>query len=226
MVDIRSLLQRCSLFKNKSVLEIDKLISAIDYRIESFQENDIVFSPLQQAVRIGIVISGSVDVQKLIPTGKVTIIDRKKPAEMIAESSIFSKINYYPDTVSVSEQCRIFFIYKADLQKMFSLDKDIMLNFLEHISNCTLMLKHKIGILSLDSIKEKIAGYLIYQHKITGSQVITLPFSKKDWAEYMNVSRTSLSRELRKLTLEGIVSFQKRRIRIEDLKGLEAILSL
>jgi CRP-like cAMP-binding protein len=175
---------------------------------------------------MGIILSGEVDVQKLFPTGKVVIIERKKSGDMIAESSIFSRLDYYSDTFAACRPCEVLLITKKDLLKLFKLDHTILLNFLEHVSNSTLILKNKIGILSLDSIREKISGYLFHEYKLNESLVITLPFSKKEWAEYMDVSRTSLSRELRGLAQEGILSFHKRTIEIMDLDQLEKILSL
>ncbi len=226
MNNILVMLQKCCLFKNKSLNEIDNLLSHIQYKITSFSENEVIFSPVQTANQIGIILSGSVDIQKLFPSGKIVIIERRKSLDLIAACSIFSKIDFYPDTVSVSKLSTILFISKTDLLHLFDLDKDFMLNFLESVSNSTLVLKHKIGILSLSSIQEKIAGYLIYNNKIYDSYCITLPFSKKAWAEYMNVSRTSLSRELKILEMEGILSFEKRKITIHDIRKLEKIVSL
>ncbi|GKX27699.1 transcriptional regulator [Vallitalea longa] len=226
MDNLSVLLQKCYLFKNKSLEEIDNLLSHIQYKIESFKENEVIFSPVRTADKIGMLLSGSVDIQKLFPSGKIVIIERKKSLDLIASDSIFSRIDFYPDAVSVSSPSTILFITKTDLLHLFDLDKDFMLNFLESVSNSTLVLKHKIGILSLNSIQEKIAGYLIYNNKIYDTYCITLPFSKLAWAEYMNVSRTSLSRELRNLELKGILSFKKRKIIIHDMKRLEKLLSL
>jgi CRP-like cAMP-binding protein len=221
-----SVLSNCALFKNKSMNEIETLLLKIQYRTDNFIENEIIFSPVQNADKMGIILSGEVDVQKLFPTGKVVIIERKKSSDMIAESSIFSRLKYYSDTFAACKPCQVLLITKKDLLKLFKLDPAILLNFLEHVSNSTLILKNKIGILSLDSIREKISGYLIHDYKMNKSCMITLPFSKKEWAEYMDVSRTSLSRELRGLEQEGILSFHKRTIEIRDMDRLEKILFL
>jgi len=230
MDNLLPLLQKCILFKNKTPAEIEQLLSKTNYRIDSFQENEIVFSPLQTADKTGIILSGTVDVQKLFPAGKVVIIERKKSPDLIGGSSIFSRLEHYPDTVFASKPCEILFLLKSELLALFALDKDFMSNFLESVSNSTLILKHKIGILSLDSIQEKIAGFLIHNtkhdNKANDSNPVTLPFSKKAWAEYMNVSRTSLSRELRILEREGIISFEKRKIEIRNWDSLVKILSL
>lgn len=230
MDDLLAILEQCSLFNHKSPQEIRGLLSDLYYQVISFKENEVVFSPFQNADKMGIILSGAVDVQKIFPMGKVVIIARKKSPELIAEASIFSKLGHYPDTVVTCKPGQILFISKAELLQVFARDKDIMLNLLEAVANSTLMLKHKIGILSLDSIQEKIAGFLLHANKhdcdTALSNMVTLPFSKKDWAEYMNVSRTSLSRELRKLEVEGIITFNKRVIEIKDVEGLQRILSL
>lgn len=221
-----SVLRKCAIFKNKRPDEIEKLLSNICFKTELFTENKVIFSPVQNADKMGIVLSGTVDIQKLFPTGKVVIIERKRESDMIAEASMFSRLDYYSDTIVACKPCEIMLITQSDLLALFRLDHTILLNFLEHVSNSTLILKNKIGILSLDSIRAKIAGYLIYDYKMNGSHVISLPFSKKEWAEYMDVSRTSLSRELRGLEFEGILSFDKRTIVIKELNRLEKILSL
>ncbi|MCG8499332.1 MAG: Crp/Fnr family transcriptional regulator [Firmicutes bacterium] len=230
MNNLWPLLQKCSLFKHKSTDELGSLLANIHYSINTFKENEIIFSPLQKADKIGIILSGSVDIQKLFPGGKVVILERKKSPDLIAESSMFSKFECYPHTISVCKPCKIFFIGKAELLQLFALDQNVMWNFMEAISNTALLLEHKIGILSFDSIQEKIAAFLIHDQKhadkIVETNTVTLPFSKKAWAEYMNVSRTSLSRELRKLEIAGIISFRQRNITIKDMERLEQILSL
>jgi len=223
-------LQKCSLFHHKSEDEIDALLASIFCRVEDYEENGIILSPLQEANRIGIILSGSVDVQKIFPNGKVVIIERKEAFELIGDSSIFSHYAYFPDTICACKPTKILFISKTDLLHLFQLDQSLMLNYLESTSNSTLLLRHKIGLLSLDSIQEKIAGYLVYSLQETEefkeTKTILLPFSKKAWAEYMDVSRTSLSRELRKLETDGILTFNKRAITILDIDRLNKILSL
>lgn len=225
-----SALQKCTLFKNKNAEDIRRLLSGTSSKIEHYKENETIFSPIQQADRIGIILSGAVDVQKLFPNGKIVIIERKQASDVIGEACIFSKHNDYSDHVCACKPSDVLLILKADLLKLFVQDTGFMLNFLESISNSTLLLKHKIGILSLDTIQEKIAGYLIHaiQHENPSDDAngVELPFSKKAWAESMNVSRTSLSRELRKLEQEGILSFEKRRIRVRDINRLGKIVAL
>lgn len=217
-------LSKCCLFEGKSLNEIDCLLSKINYKIKSFKRNEIVFSSNQIADTMGILLSGYANVQKLFPSGKVVIVTRKETSDLIAEPSIFSKAKYYPATVSVCSSCKILFIHKKEVLNLFLLDQTIMSNFLESVSNSMLILKQKIDILSFTGIQEKIAAFLIHEYKNNNSLIVNLPFSKKDWAEYINVSRPSLSRELKILEMNEILYFDKENIQIRNLDKLEQIL--
>ena len=58
---------------------------------------------------------------------------------------------------------------------------------------------------------EKIAFSLLHDFKCINGTVI-IPFSKTTWSEDLNVSRTSLSRELKALCEQGIIHMDGNRI--------------
>ncbi|AFS77434.1 cyclic nucleotide-binding protein [Gottschalkia acidurici 9a] len=219
-----NILKECSLFKGQALSHIEHLLGSINYRVEHFKENEIVFSYEKIADTIGIILSGSIDVQKIFPCGKVVTVTTRTAPDLIANASMFSKIEYYPSNISACSPSDILLIHKNELLKLFLIDKRIMINFLESVSNRILELNKKIEILSLNSIKEKIAFFLINECEKNNSNKITLSFSKKSWSEHMNVSRSSLSRELRDLSDKGILTFDKRTIIIKDLEELNLIL--
>ncbi len=224
------LLQKCALFKNKKKSEIELFLSKVNHKIDSFEKGETIISPIQFTDKLGIVLLGTVDVQKIFPNGKMIVIQKKRSSDLIGEYAIFSKLELYPHTVIANSLCKVLFLPKCELSVCFSSDKILMLNFLEILSNSNLILEHKIGTLSLISIQKKIAEFLIHYKKHlcknAHSDIVILPFSKKDWAEYMNVSRTSLSRELKNMEMEGILSFEKRIIIVKNWGQLEKILSL
>ena len=225
MSTLLSALQTCILFENKTKDEIEYLLSRTIYRIDSFKRNEVIFSHDQSADIMGIILNGAVDIQKFFPSGKVVTIARTNSPSLIGESVIFSDAKHYPNALTAYKQCEILFIHRNEVIKLFSLDNQIMSNFLKSVSNSRLLLEQKIGILSLNSIQERIVCYLIHEYQnLDNSNIIRLPFSKKVWAEYINVSRTSLSRELKKMEQNGIITFKKGNIKIENLKRLKEIL--
>jgi CRP-like cAMP-binding protein len=224
MDNLFALLQRCSLFTNKSIDEIQTLLGKIHYRIQLFKENEIIFSANDFADTMGIILSGVVDVQKVFPSGKIVTVTTRSNFDLLADASMFAKTTYYPSTISACKTSRILLIPKRELLTLFALDQAIVFNFLESVSNRILALNQKIETLSLTSIQEKIAYFLLTEYENKGSTILTLPFSKKSWAEHLNVSRPSLSRELKQLETAGLLSVDKRTIEIKHPEKLKELL--
>lgn len=218
-------LQQSALFQKKTLTEIAGLLAKIHYRIREYQENEIIFSVNQAADTLGIIIDGSVDVKKDFLSGKVITVTTRGKFDLLADAAMFGGTQYYPGTIFASKSSKIFLLHKKDLLELFTLDQTIMLNFLCSVSKRMLALNQKIEILSLSSIQSKIAHYLITESQSRRSVVITLPFSKKAWAEHLNVSRTSLSRELRRLESANFISFSNRTIQINQLAKLNELLT-
>jgi CRP-like cAMP-binding protein len=165
-----------------------------------------------------------VEVQKIFPSGRIVTVTSRGSFDLLADAAMFAETHYYPATISTCKISKIFLLPKTELLKLFSLDQAVMLNFLCSVSNRIFVLNRKIELLSLNSIQTKIAHFLISESESRGSDSIQLPFSKKSWAEHINVSRTSLSRELRQLEREGLIAFDKRSIKIQDIEKLKRIL--
>lgn len=70
-------------------------------------------------------------------------------------------------------------------------------------------------------LRQKIIQYLKQLYKEQNSTKLHLPTSKKMLAEKLGVQRTSLSRELQKMTNEGIIDLDRQIITLIDEKILE-----
>jgi len=220
-----SVLKNCVLFNHLSIDDITHLLSKITYNVRTFSKNEIIFSPCHPANTLGIILDGSVDVQKIFACGKALTVNRRQQCELIADASIFANIDFYPSTVTANDNCNILLITKDNLLNLFALDQRIMTKFLESVSNRVLALNNTIEILSLNSVTAKIAYFLMLEQEKQKSNTIKLKFSKKTLAEHINVSRPTLSRELKNMQLEGILSFTKKTIQIHSLKSLEELCS-
>lgn len=222
-----NVLQQSTLFKNISAEKIERLFSNINYQISSYHKDDIIFSTGLHANHLGIVLDGSVAVQKIFPDGNSMVILSLKKSEVFGEFIIFSKKKEYPVDIVATKCCKILLISRKNMLKMLLSDREILASFLESAAERMIKLHEKIEILSLNSISKKIAYSLIKEMtKQNTDSKIKLPFSKTTWAAQMNVSRPALSRELKKMSLQGILSFNRREIKIRDIKKLQQLLEV
>lgn len=95
-----------------------------------------------------------------------------------------------------------------------------MINFLESLSDKTLILADRIKTLSFKSLRKSIVDFLIYESYSQKNNKIKLGLTKKDLAEKFGVQRTSLSRELKKMREEGLIEYDAYSITILDKDSL------
>lgn len=219
-------LQKNALFQGKSSAQIEAIVAKLQIVVEEYKKGELVFRSDQTADRIAILLQGSVAIEKNLANGKATPVFLKYPGEMFGEAAVFSRADTYPCNVISQSSSRILFIPKVALLEAIARDPALLSNFLQLFANKILELTIKTELLACDSIRQKIGFSLLYELKeLTPEQGIELPFSKKFWAESLDVSRPSLYRELSLMEREGLIRLTGKRIVIKDRPGLMEILA-
>lgn len=215
----------CPIFAGKEKNEIENILSLSKHKVCYFARNDFIFRADQPPDYIGIILNGSVEVQNNLISGKFINIFYKKQGEVFGGALVFSNNSTYQFDIIAKEPCNILLIHKQSLLDIFCKDSIIASNILSSFVNSVFMLNKKIELFSYSSIQEKIAYSLLHNMNSYKNNVIHLPYSKKAWAEHLNVSRSSLCRELKVLDDEGIINVNNKTISILNKAKLEFILS-
>lgn len=218
-------LKNSSLFKGISEDDIEKLLGEVNYRAVSYTKEETVFYLMDKADRIGIIVEGSVEVQKSFPNGSQINMAMRKPGEMIGPAAVFSKSGRYPCDIVAIEDSTILMLGKEDLLKLMQKDIHILGNFTSELASATYMMQTRVELLSYSGISQKAAFYLLMQERQTGKEKIRIPKSVSNWALIMNVSRPSLHRELKKMEKNGIISYISPFITIKDREMLQNLLN-
>lgn len=218
-------LKKSVLFKNKSSNELENLIMSANYKIVNLYKNETVFDVFSSTNYIGLVLSGELTVEKILPCGKLVVVFNKSCGEIFGEVAVFSDAEKYPCRVVAKTNCRIVLFSRKDFFKILTLDNDILYNFLYLISNKAFYLNSKIESLSLTSINQKVAHSIINDFNVSNkNRIVRLPFSKKVWANNLNISRASLYREIDYLCDNLIVKIiDSNTIKILDINKLNSI---
>lgn len=83
---------------------------------------------------------------------------------------------------------------------------------------------HKLDIVSHKSLRDRILHYLSLQARKSNALAFDIPFSGSDLADYLNVDRSALSRELQRMAEDGLIRFTKNHFELLDTDGGLAIL--
>jgi CRP-like cAMP-binding protein len=89
------------------------------------------------------------------------------------------------------------------------------------ISEKALMLNRKVEYLAIKSMRAKISTFLLEQYKKTGKTTFMIPLNRNELADFLNVSRPSMSREMCRMKEEGIIDFHRASIRIINPDALK-----
>ena len=225
MDQFANVLTNCIIFKNFNIDSIKNLLSQIDYRINLYSKNEIIASEGDNCLNLGIILEGSIEVKKLFVSGKIVTIAKFSPADIFGEVVIFSDMNKYPSTIVTSDNCKILFLNKIDIIKLCSINTNILNNFMGLLSNKILMLNKKLKNLSYETLREKVASFLLENYYLNKKYMFQISSSRKEMAEALGVPRPSLSRELINMREDKLIDFHKNTFKILNLNNLEDILS-
>lgn len=217
-------LQKNLLFRSKTEAEINRILSQIHTIVRSCSKNEIIVTEGEPAAMMGLVLSGTIEIQKIYSNGKSITVSRFTTGSTFGEAVVFSKSNVYPATVVSADSSSILLFPKEEILRMFALDSDILVTFMQNMSERLVLLNQKIEILSLGTLRQRIAYFLLKEAKKQKTERIHVPFNKRIWAEHLNSARPSLSRELCYMRDQGWIAFDDTTVDILKLDVLEGLL--
>ena len=220
-----SVLEKSTLFSGVPAKELRDDLEAVPHHIQCYDKGEIVFHLMEDANRIGVVLEGRVQAQKPFPNGSQINVSIRNPGELIGPAAVFSRGQKYPCDVVSLEPVTIMMFRREDILMLLQKDLRIMKNFMAELATATYMLQQRLELLSYSGIAQKAAFYLLINTRQSGKNVIRIPDSVSNWAMIMNVSRSSLHRELKKLEAEGIISYDPPTVKIHDPERLQSVLS-
>lgn len=216
------LLTQSPIFTGLSEQELESLFSKCHCFTKSFEVGDIAAFSGEPVNFLIIVLEGSVKGEMVDFSGKIIKIDDIRAPHPLASAFIFGKHNKFPVNVMANEKTKLLYIPKYDFMKMLQTDIRLMQNFLNVISGHTQILANKLKFLSFKTIKGKIAQYLL---SLAGpdKDKVELPLTQNDLAEQFGVARPSLARALGEMAEEGLISVDRKVVKILDRKRLQQI---
>jgi CRP-like cAMP-binding protein len=220
-----SVLENSSLFKGIPLKELKECLESVPHHIQCYEKDEVIFHLMDQALLIGIILEGRVQAQKPFPNGSQVNVSVRNPGEMIGPAAVFSKCQKYPCDVVSLEPTTIMMFRREDILLLLQKDLRIMKNFMAELATATYMLQQRLELLSYSGIAQKAACFLLIQSRQSGKNVVRIPESVSNWAMVMNVSRSSLHRELKKLEMDGIITYDPPTIEIHDNEALQNVLS-
>lgn len=222
------LLLQTELFKNIERDELIRMLTCLQSRIVTYRQKELVTLEKSCFSDIGIILDGEVAVIKENFAGDRIFMSKLTAGDIFGEITVFS--NGEPlATIEPVVDTTILFLPSSRIvgicPNVCTGHTMLIRNMLEIISRKAVDLNRKVEILSLKSIRAKISTYLLEQYQQCGKRTFTIPLKRHELAEFLNVPRPSLSRELKNMKEEGLIDFYRNSFRIMDIESLKKSLA-
>lgn len=214
-------LQKCPLFAGMSTLSIDLALGNISYQIINFAPRDVYTLAGMPCRFADIVLSGSLICRMVSLSGKQVEVTRLRPGNLIAPAFIFAKNNSMPVSVETDSEVTLLRMTPQTLKKLIDDDADIRMNYIRSLSNIDVFLTHKMKVLSLFTVREKVAYLLLERAGEQNSKTIRLTRSRQEIADSFGIQKFSLLRVLSEFEKEGVIRVDGKTIEIIDRSRLK-----
>lgn len=221
-MDLADILSRTTLFDH--VESPETLFESADWEIKSYRAGETVASTMDDCLHLGILLSGSAEIQNIYPSGKIASLKKLGPWDFFGEAILPKQIHSFPSDIEALEETEILMIRKTALLKAIKQSDPLLENYIGLISGKLLMMNNKIKMLSLETLRKKICWFLLDAHRKQGVLELSIPYTQEELANALGSQRPSVSREINRMQKEGLIAYSRGRIEIKNLSKLHALL--
>jgi CRP-like cAMP-binding protein len=212
-------LSSCPICNHLAIENQDDFLSNLKCTFKTYPKNTLIIRQGDVCDTLHLLTVGSVKTEMITESGGIMGIETIVAPRPLAPAFLFSDNNHFPVDVTTLEAVEIMRIPKEEIMRVMMTDPDFMKKFLTLNANRTQFLTNRLQLLSIKTIKGKLAYYLL--DKVTGNKLTFLMTKNQtELADYFGVARPSLARSLSELIEEGIISLNKKECTILDLKQL------
>ncbi|HEX2926895.1 MAG TPA: Crp/Fnr family transcriptional regulator [Ruminiclostridium sp.] len=218
-------LSKCELFEGFDHEQILSILKCFSPRIYSYNRGDFIVVSGGRYYGMGLLLEGSAVVTKENAAGNRVMMNLIKPGGIFGEVIAFSGTEEWPASVQAQAPCKAIFIENDMILNQCSdacsHHSKLIKNLLKSVSTRAIMLNRRVEYLSMKGINSKIASFLLEHMERSGSNTFRLPINRNEMAEFLNISRPSMSREMGKMRDQGIIEFQKEAVKVLDSESLK-----
>ncbi len=205
-------IEKSRLFLEMTAKELSLCLDSIDAQEKKYRKDDLILHAGDKTDRIGMVLSGSVTIESDDVWGNCTVLSHVGKNQYFAETYALLGEVLLVD-VRANEDCSILFCNIRNLldgcKKSSPWKEKLLKNILIISSQKNLVLSGRNFHTSPKSCRGRLLSYLNAIALQTGSREFNIPFNRQQLADYLNLERTNMSKELSRMQDEGLIEYRK-----------------
>ena len=194
------------------------MLDCIGYHLRRYEKGAIIAFEEETINHVGVVLSGKVDMVKEDLWGNRTMLVRMGNDEVFGETFACGEDAMSMVTFAAAERTQVLFLSFSCVMHTCShacaFHQTLIENMVRIIARKNRELMRKVEVVSKRSLREKILAYLSIQAQQQGKKTFEIPLGRLEWAQYLCVDRSALTRELAKMQEEGILDYHRNTLKL------------
>ena len=191
--------------------------------VKKLGRDEHLFDEGEKASAFDVLESGRVKIYRISPEGQEHTLEMPGPGDPVAEAAIFDK-ETYPAFCQAMEDSVLLRIPKAEFIQLIENHPRIAIQIMHGYSKRLRYFVKMVEELSMRSIKLRLARYLLSNSSRDGDRLVCeFTISKRELASLLGTIPETLSRTLKSLKKENIISEDEQAVIIQDLHSLKDI---
>lgn len=193
----RDTIKELEIFKGCSGDLSDRFMELKTHRIRKKEKGAYIGFAGDKLSHVMILLEGTAFTTKVSPEGKeIVIIEKFEKGRTLVPGLIYHQEAVLHVNIIARTSCTVLYVDRNTFSEILRWDSTIMMNFIESVSHCVVLLSKRINGLALQTLKQRVLEYLNNNRVITDVTWLARVFS---------VAQPSLSRVLSELKREGLV---------------------
>lgn len=189
------------------------LLRCLDARQRAYQKGATLFHQGSTTTSMGLVLTGSVRLEKTDWWGNRSILASFGPGQTFGEVYACEPELPFDINVVAAENVVVLLL---DVRKILitcpsscAFHTRLIRNLLSVVAKRTYTLTRKIEHTSKRTTREKLLSYLSDQANAAKLNCFTIPYNRQELADYLSVDRSAMCAELSRMRKEGIIDYRK-----------------
>jgi len=219
-------MRRCVLLQPMDVECFEEITQSS--HVVQLSENSILFEQGSELTDIYLLISGSVKIQRLAPSGDEKVLEIIRPGQTFAEALLFFGGARYPVSAVTVLPSIVVGINAEIYLKLLNTSNALCISLLGKLSQRLHWMVNEVDRLTLHNATFRLVDYLLsHISEENSSRVgVSLMAPKHVIASRLSIKPETLSRTLKDLSKKGLISLEGSEIELLDIEKLRQLISL
>ena len=202
----RTELENIRLFVGMSSAETSAVVCRLGGAVRRFAKGEVIVHEGKQAKWLIPVLSGVVCVYEPGANGERHLVRSVEAGQLFGATLVTMRLECYPGMAVAAKDSEVMFFEMAKIRELWydTRYKKFFENLYTAVSESVLYCWRKLSIMACKTTEDKFMMYLNWYATETGSPDVTLPFARmEDCADFLGVTRASLSPAIKRLVAHG-----------------------